>query len=504
MSKKTQVAQAGLGILCLVIGAFPALYSERGYTERRYVVDAAACRMNLLMVTRAGSNEQESPGQVVLLHGLSANNVIMQYLARAFANLGLRVYLPDLPGHGRSPGPFTPESAQSCTTSLLRGLAARGMIAPDHTILVGHSMGAAIALLVAEKFRPAAVIAISPAPMIPSHGVTHEDLLFHTLPVLVPNTLILVGQLEPKEIIDNAADLAAQAPKLVKFVKVPWKTHVGMLFSGTAARDAQSWAAHALSISDIATLPSRANLFGSVLGLIGILLLSGPFIREMVAKAPTPDATASDTVPWIRSALEVALFSLVTLYILHYWQPLGVLHLFEGDYLAAFFLIVGLALLLLHLPIARKGFRCPPGLAVGAALAALLLLLLLTGWFELTALASWLNLSRWLHMPLFCIAVFPFFYALELLAGPVVNGAQRYIWWFLLALLAWLAMAYGVLYQRSGEILLVLLSPYFALLFLLAGLGIQLVRRESGSPPAAALFGAILFSGCCLVLFPLT
>ena len=490
-------------MLCLLIGAFLAVYSERGYTERRYVADAASCRMNLLMVRPAGSEEQESPGQVVLLHGLSANDVIMQYLARAFANLGLTVYIPDLPGHGRSPGPFTPERAQSCSASLLRGLAARGMIVPDRTILVGHSMGGAIALLVADKFRPAAVIAISPAPMIPLHGVTHEDLLFHTLPTLVSNTLILVGQLEPNEIITNAADLAAHDPQLVKFVKVPWATHVGMLFSPSVAGHAQDWAAHALSIPNSARLPSHANLVGCVLGLIGILLLAGPFIREMVGKKPTPDLTAADTVPGLRSMLEMTLLSLVTIYILHYWQPLRVMHLFEGDYLAGFFLIVGLALILLHLGPARKGFRCPPGLVIGAALAAILLQLLLTGWFELTALASWLNLSRWLHMPLFCIAGFPFFYALELLAGPILD-VRRYAFWFFLVLLAWLALAYGVLYQRSGEILLVLLSPYFALLFLLSGLGIHLVRRVSGSSTAAAVFGAILLAGFCLVLFPLT
>jgi len=70
--------------------------------------------------------------------------------------------------------------------------------------------------------------------------------------------------------------------------------------------------------------------------------------------------------------------------------------------------------------------------------------------------------------------------------------------------LAWLLLSAGVLYFHSGEILLVLLSPYFALLFLLSGLGIQLVRRESGAPSAAALFGAILLAGFCLVIFPLS
>jgi len=70
--------------------------------------------------------------------------------------------------------------------------------------------------------------------------------------------------------------------------------------------------------------------------------------------------------------------------------------------------------------------------------------------------------------------------------------------------LAWLALAFGVLYLKSGEILLVLLSPYFALQFVLSGLGTQLVRRQTGSATAAALFGAILLAGFCLVLFPLS
>ena len=67
-----------------------------------------------------------------------------------------------------------------------------------------------------------------------------------------------------------------------------------------------------------------------------------------------------------------------------------------------------------------------------------------------------------------------------------------------------LALAFDVLYLKSGEILLVLLLAYFALQFLLVGLGTQLVRRQTGSATAAAVFGAILLAGFCLVLFPLS
>jgi pimeloyl-ACP methyl ester carboxylesterase len=319
----------------MLVGALLALYPARRYAERRYLVDAAACRMDLLVVNRADLPAKPEIGSVVLLHGISANRIIMQYLTRSFAEMGLRVYVPDLPGHGHSPGPFTPEQAESCSASLVRGLAARGMILPERTILAGHSMGGAIAIRIAEKFRPAGVIAISPAPMQPAHGVVHENLLFHSLPRVVANTRILVGQLEPRGIVENAADLAADSgDPSVQFTVVPRNTHVSMLFSPTVARGSQEWASKVLALPGDARLPSNANLFGCLLGLAGLLLLSGPFLREMVGKEPREDLEAANIVPRLRGALEVALFSVFALHVLHFWQPLRVLRLFEGDYLA--------------------------------------------------------------------------------------------------------------------------------------------------------------------------
>ena len=504
MRKRNEVLQAVGGVFCLVVGAFLALYPTRRYAERRYVVDAASCRMDLLMVTRADLPAEPDTGAVVLFHGIAANKIIMQYLARSFAELGVRVFIPDLPGHGRSPGPFSPQLAESCSVSLLRGLAARGMLVPSRTILAGHSMGGAIALRVADKFRPAGVIAISPAPMTPGHGVASENLLYHTLPLLTPNTLILVGQLEPGRIRENAADLAGSPTGWVKLEQVPSNTHTTMLFSPTVARQSQQWVARLLSLQDNARLPMRWNFVACLLGIAGLLLIGGPFLREMVGKKAEVDLQTAHTVPWIRGAVEVALFSLVAVQILHYVQPLRVLHLYQGDYLAGLLLIVGLGLVLLHLKAARQGVRTHAGLLLGAAVAAILVHFLITGWFELTASGAWLNLERWERFPLFAAAAFLYFYGIELIAGPVVNPSKRYGFWLLLGVIAWLPMVSGVLYLRTGEFLPVILSPFFALQALLAGLGIQLVRRESGSPTAAAVFGAILLAGFCLVLFPLT
>jgi pimeloyl-ACP methyl ester carboxylesterase len=493
------------GIFFLVAGAILTFYASRRYTVHRYVVDAGSCRMNMDVIRRGDSPPGADLGAVVLFHGISANKLIMRYIARSFAELGLRVYLPDLPGHGRSPGPFTPVEAEACAASFVRGLEARGMIVPGQTILAGHSMGGAMALRIAEKIRPAGVIAISPAPMQAGHGITGENLLFHSVPRILPNTLILSAWFEPKGLRQSAEDLVTKsADPAVRFSVLPWTSHVSVLFSPTAGRESQAWAARVLAISDTGRLPSRADLLGCGLGLLAILLLSGPFIREATGKQPQEEPEPAKPPSRPRAAVEVAVASTAVVLLLRFWLPLRLLRLYEGDYLASFFLLVGLALVLLHARLAVSQVRTKPAFLVGAALAGLLLHFLVTGWFELTATSSWLTLERWLRFPVVFLAAFVFLYALEILAGPVRNPISRYAFLLLLVVLAWLAPVFGVFHLKTGEILVVLLGGYFALSFLLMNLGAQLVRRMTGSPSAAAIFGAILLAGFCLVVFPLS
>jgi pimeloyl-ACP methyl ester carboxylesterase len=496
---------AGAGILCLIVGGLLTSYASRGFTEMHYIVDAAACRMDVVALERSDLLQTRETGAVVLFHGLAANKMIMKYLARSFAELGLRVFMPDAPGHGRSPGPFTPALAESCSLSLLRGLAARGMIEPDRTIVAGHSMGGAIALRVAEKVRPAGVIAISPAPMQATHGVVANNLLYSSMPKIGPHTLLLAGQYELPGLVDNARDLATNSNDVtVRFTQVPHNTHVSILFSPAVAVDVQAWAALTLGLPETTRLPSRAHLVGCVLGLIGIVLLAGPFIRELVGNEVQTDKQTGTNIAWWRGALEAILLSLFVVYVLRFVDPLRILHLFEGDYLASFFMMMGIGLVLLHFRRALVQWRARVSVLLGAGIAALLLHFLVTGWFELTATSAWLTVTRWERFPLFFLAAFLFLYGLELLTGRVENARARYGWWFLLVVLAWHSLALAVMHLNSGEILLVLLSPYFALQFLLSGLGIQLVRKLSGSATAAAVFGAILLAGFCLALFPVS
>jgi hypothetical protein len=50
----------------------------------------------------------------------------------------------------------------------------------------------------------------------------------------------------------------------------------------------------------------------------------------------------------------------------------------------------------------------------------------------------------------------------------------------------------------------VLLAPYFGLFCLLQRWGMNVVREVTASATAAAVFGAILLAGFCLVVFPTT
>jgi len=497
--------QALAGIALLIVGALWTYAGGRGYTEKRVNAVAGACRVEMSIIQKRDAPAGANPGSVVLFHGLAANKYIMRYLARSFAELGLTVYVPDIPGHGRTSGPFSPEKAEDCARSLLRGLSARVLIVPDRTILAGHSMGGAIALRLAPEFRPAGVIALSPAPMKAAHGATPEKLLFQNPPVILPNTLITAGQLEPKGLAANAEDLlVGNTDPTIQFHELPGQSHVSVLFSPGAARMSQAWAARVLNMSNPAILPSSLYLCGGVLGFLGILLLSGPFLRELATVSPEEAAADSQVPGTVRFLAELVLVSVAVLFILRHFIPLRVVGLFEGDYLASFFLLAGAILLLLHPKLALRKLAVKPGVLLGAVVGALILHLLVTGWFDLTMTSAWLTLQRWGRFPLFFFAAFVFLYALEILLGPVAEPRKRLGIDYLAILVAWLVLVFGTFVLHSGQILVVLLMPYFVPFFLFMRLGARLVRQRTASATAAAVFGAILLAGFCLVLFPLS
>src|SRR6266446_5152577 len=238
--KSRKAIRALSGVLLCGAGLWLALPTP--YRERTFLIDAAGCRLETTIVER---REGGSQGSVLLFHGISANKKIMAYLARGFAEQGLRVYVPDLPGHGRTAGPFSPVRAEKCGEALVHELLARGMIDANRTILAGHSMGGAIAERIAARVPVAGLIAVSPAPMRAAHGVTTEKLLFRDPPDLPANSLVLVGSLEFGSMRSNASDLVtSRSEKTTKYLEIPGASHVSVLFSRAAIQAARNWSEH--------------------------------------------------------------------------------------------------------------------------------------------------------------------------------------------------------------------------------------------------------------------
>jgi pimeloyl-ACP methyl ester carboxylesterase len=501
--KSRQAVRALAGVLLCGGGLWLAL--PTAYRERTYIIGANGCRLETTIVEKPGV---EAQGSVVLFHGISANKKIMSYMARGFAEQSLRVYVPDLPGHGRTPGPFSPARAEQCGEALLRELLSRGVIDANRTILAGHSMGGAIAERIASRVPVAGLIAISPAPMQAAHGVTTEKLFFGHPPQLAPNSLVMVGSLELESMRGNAADLVAtRSDGTTKYLEIPGASHVSVLFSSHAMRSAQEWSAQVLHLSPIGALPSHRPLIGALGGFVGILVIAGPFLREAVGKNTKKEETATTgaVIGLPRLMLEFAGGSVLVVLLLRFWIPLKAIRLFQGDYLSSFALLLGAALILMHWSSVRSALTNSSRHLLAAGFAGVVLLLLCTAWFDLTFYEAWMTAAKWARFPFLLAACLPYHIAEETLLGPV----QGKRWWRLalaltLRLISWAAMMGGIFFLHSGEILIGLLAAYLALFNIVQRRGMDIVRTETGSAAATALFGAILLAGFCLVIFPLT
>jgi pimeloyl-ACP methyl ester carboxylesterase len=500
--KSRQAIRAIVGVLLCGVGLWLALPTP--YRERTYIFNADGCRLETTIVEKQAGGGQ---GSVLLFHGISANKKIMSYFARGFAEQGLRVYVPDLPGHGRTPGPFSPARAEQCGEALLRELLARGMIKADRTILAGHSMGGAIAERIAARVPVAGLIAISPAPMRAAHGVTAEKLLFRDPPNLPANSLVLVGSLELGSLRSNAYDLVtSRSDKTTKYLEIPGASHVSVLFNRAAMQAARDWSAHILQLPATLEFPSHRQIIGALGGFVGILLIAGPFLREVLGKNGNEEKSPTSAgVSLARLFLEFGAGSVLIVLVLRFWVPLKAILLFQGDYLASMVLLLGASLMVMHWRAVRMAITNSRHLLV-AGFAGIVLLLLCTAWFELTFYEAWLTAAKWARFPFLLMAFFPYLLAEETLLGPVGEGkrGRRLALALTLRLITWGAMMGGVLFLHNGEILMGLLSVYMAVFNLIQRSGMDIVRSESGSAAATALFGAILLAGFCLVIFPLT
>ncbi|HLI13553.1 MAG TPA: alpha/beta hydrolase [Alphaproteobacteria bacterium] len=131
-------------------------------------ITVAGCR-----IYAATGGKPFDPGRpaVLFVHGAGMDHTVWQLQARYFAHHGRSVLAVDLPGHGRSEGPPS-ESVLAYADWLASFLDAVGC---SEAALVGHSMGALVALAMAARFpeRVRALALLGVAARMP----VHPDLL---------------------------------------------------------------------------------------------------------------------------------------------------------------------------------------------------------------------------------------------------------------------------------------------------------------------------------------
>jgi pimeloyl-ACP methyl ester carboxylesterase len=530
--KLWQVILALVGVTFLALGSRWIRVAE--LPKQELWLGAGGCHTPMTVLDPPA--DVKPAGSVVLLHGLSANRRLMMYLAEDFAGHGFRAYALDLPGHGDSQDAFSFAHAQDCATAAVESLIHSGQLDPKNAILLGHSMGAAIAIRMADRDPVAATIALSPAPMNGPQRMPANLLVFSASADLGILKRVAQG-------LSDAAGGERIAPedfaqqRAFELRRLPRSTHTSLLSDRRVAHDSEKWAMQAL-FPDIASDPytltlnldlatfetygqGRRRLAGGVLGFLGILLLFPMFVA-LAAQLAVPTAAEDSAAlqsessqiespgnhPSARLLLtEGAVFAMLGVLLLVLGVPLKFLHLYTGAYLASLLLIVGILLLIFNFGFAMEyaSLHIKP-LAV-AAILGFATFLALGAWMNWQLDDAWLNAPRWLRFAGLLPVTWIYCFAEEVVLGPVHHGLERTVRFavflllraelFLACTLAWYLFA-------SGQVLIPLLFVYLAAFSILQRLATDALRSRTASATAAALFGAILASWFIASVFPLT
>jgi len=506
LTSRRETLSAVAGALLLLAGAILIARSHGDMRDTRI----AGLAVRIL--------EPERPpaaGTAVVFHGLASNRIIMQQAGQWLAAQGFRVFLVDAPGHGETPGGFTHAATHDSYLRLLTELARNGIsssgkkevLNPQTTILVGHSMGAEMAVRLADYFPVAATVAFAPAPMV--------------LPRRMPANLLVIGaQLDLPQMHASGQQLlqAAGGPRtsLEDFqqrraadgIVVPWTAHGAVVLDSRALKAMASWARAAIGLTGPVETPPGDPLTGEILGIAGICLLfplaTTWIVRIFRANFPAEQKPAPLSVSAVIARWSVA--ALLALSIVTLWYPERLFPFYGGGYLACFLLLAGIALALLFRKQFRGAFDHGYRPVLAAAALGLLVFCGLGAWLNWQLMEVWLSGVRWFYfVPLF-VANLPYAMAEEVALGPPGGSRrfERFRTFVMLRLILWLALLAGILIFLSGQVLMVVLVTFFVAVSLGQRFGADALRRRTGSAAAAAIFSAILAAWFMAAVFPLS
>jgi pimeloyl-ACP methyl ester carboxylesterase len=519
--KRREWILAAIGLVLLAFGWRAGESHRLPATE---ITLEGSCRVPVRVI---GDRPESGQPSVVVLHGLGANQMVMETIGQVLASANMKVYVPDLPGHGNNSSPFTVQRAEACAVEAIGALERRGQIQLDKTVFLGHSMGGALAIRMADYFPAAATVAISPAPLSVVPGMPPGAILMAPPRRMPVNLLVFVGQFD-FPFMQRSADALVSAAggerfkepedfqqrRAVRLLTIAGDTHTSLIYDVRVWDSIlNQWLAPSLSMPVHGNL-SRSLFWGPTLGIIGLAFFF-PLIASAVAAAQHTSSSESDSAgPFRRTAFVSWLVAgLFAVSVLNFSMPLRFVKMYGGDYLASCLLIAGIVLCALMWRAQPKGAVPGPqfhwqSVWAGAAMG-LFAMLAFGAWVNWALTDMWLNSARWMRFPVILLSCLPYAFAEERVLGiPGIGNwlekLRRYLFFFALRLMIWLSILFAVYVYSSQQILLAVLVFFMGIFSLFVRLGADAIRRRTATPVGAAVFTAILMAWFIAAVFPLT
>ncbi len=505
--------------LALLLAGAGALVLVRARLPERKIILGDACRTPARLIEPSA----DPSGRVaIVFHGLGASAAIMDPLGQSLAAAGWRVYLLDLAGHGRSREPFSYANVDRCARAATQYLLRNARIAPAKTAIVGHSLGAAVAVRVAADVPVAGTIAISPALL--------------AVPRRAPaNLLILAGQFdfgvvkrEARALLrlaggvhDAPADFASG--RASGFHVVSGELHGSMVLDPRVWRMAVAWADRAVNSGQAQPIPATVTrlplelLLAGVALIFGLVLLIGPWecwlarfaslpaSRVSAASAEAVAAVPEASVNWPRALLVwviASFFAVSAVALTRAPDILRPVELADGDWAALVALVTGLVIAFLFWSRVRASLLIEPrgelvAAVAGVSIVVAFALALRPEFVEAPLMGE--RLWRWAILAAF---TWPYFLCEEAVLGPP-SGARRFALFLALRAIVWLAQAFALLVFWRWGLLLVLFVFGLGAVTIGQRMAADVLRRRGMGPVSVALFDAILAAGVLALVLPL-
>jgi hypothetical protein len=409
-----------------------------------------------------------SRDRILIIHGLDASKSVVNVFSYALADAGFEVFAIDLPGHGDSPARFSGLDARDAVDQVLQRLG-------PETLAIGHSLGGAVLLDVANDRRIPKLVLYSPAPT-PLETVQADRIL------------VLEGEFDPGHIREFASRIRDTATGSVDVRDMPWTGHSGGLLKPWTTSKAIEWLG-----GEVDKTNSTVRLL-----LLGIALISGVGAACALLGMLPIAVTKPANHPVSRVLSHYVLGALAATLIASYIPLFSWLRLYATHYLIAIVFLTGVALIVRFRPILKTSGR---NLLVALVATGVVIALLRIVVSEIATMT--LSAERWWRFPVIAALSLPLFFADEALLRPA-----RWTWrstalvLVTRVVLGAVVVTGGLILYRESAFLLLMMHGVI-LLWMLLWLGGHLVRRHTDAF-SAALFAALLQAWVFSALFVIT